>query len=410
MAYPATTLGTDSTGNDYYGQTYRRGLVITVLEKKIAKEQLDQTFFGDMIGDEKSLAPVVKKTQLTKEPGDTIRLPLIPALTGAGVAGDIELVGSEQIMDKAKVDIVVNQLRSGVIAHGKMSEQRSFVKTVTTAKPVLQDWLTQRKEQDFFDTCYYGWPMHILGTAATYGALGMNSSVPRPPRFWYCSDSANNGITYSSTDATYRAAIKSAEDLLGNNVEDYFSPLHVEFMRSFAVKNNIPRANFKGMSGYCLFLHPNQTYQLRRNATWWAAVSQAGERNSKDNPIFSGPKSGYIGTWSGVHMFESNKVGVASYAGLMGADLTSTNPMNATANSSIYRALFLGAQAIAYGIARQPYMETEERDYKNKEGVGIGEVYGMGRTDYVLDASAATLYAKNIIVVSTYSPDATTTA
>lgn len=406
MAYPDTTLGTDASGFDYPDQTYRRKLVFTVADKKLRKEFVDNLIFKNWIGKGGEFAPILFRQELGKNSGDTIRMSLLPKMTGNGVAGDGTLVGNEEVVDFYTFDVYVNQLRHAITTHGKMSDQRGLFKILDYARPGLSTWLAQLVEDYFIRTCYYNWPPHILGTAATYYGYGINSSAPRAARYWFCADESNNSITYSTTDQNYCSAIATAEGTLSDVASDRFSP---DILEGIGVKMrvlDIPRVSLKGFNGFLNVLHPYQVAQLRTHSTWFNAQIHAGPRDDKGNSVFAGVNgSGEVGVWNNFYIMESNKIGASNQSALKAEVMTY---INAAASANVRRAICMGAGAMAYAEAQGPQHGTEIKDYGNKKGVSIGTIFGIGRTDYRKDVTPGTTQiSQNLVIVSTYSPATT---
>lgn len=413
FAWPDTTLGSDTSGFDYLGQTYRRAPVFTVPDMKIRQELTDKLIFSKMIGNSGNgkdtaadMAPIIWNRDLKKKKGDTIRQFLTPAITGIGISGDGTMYGNEQILDFAFVDTHINQVRQGVKTHGEASSQRGMIDILEQARPGLQSWYVQRFEEDILYTAYNGWSQNILGTFSTYFGLGKNSSTSKPARYWYCADSVNNAIAFHATDATYINNIEAAETTLTDVASDRFSPDILEGVASIMHVDNFPLMSAMGFSGFMCVIHPYQLNQLRTNDTWFRANIHAGPRDLKQNPIFAGANnSGYVGEWNGMIIFVSNKITTSAPTASNGETL-----IDDAGDADVRRAVFMGAGSITIaegGEFGTPNLVYEESDYGNKKGVVIRSMYGMARTDYVLDTSGATEYRKNVVIVSTKSPATT---
>ena len=403
MADTYPTLGTQSSGFSEYGTATRRIFVPEVFEKKMRHQIQNDTFFSKFMGKKGEFSPLTVTDALKKEAGDNIKMPLLPFLDAEGRPGDLILVGNEEPVELAYQRVHVNQIRNATTTHGKMSDQRGIFKMLDLFQPALTQWWINQFDESLFWTIYYGYPAHINASVA-YGGLAINTHIARPARYWYCADETNNSITYSSTDATYESAIETAEGTLANAETDLMSPSVISGICEKMRVLNIPQCNYNGIQGYIAILHPYQISQLRKHTDWFTAMCNAAARDEKNNLIFAGLHSGkYMGEWAGVHIFESNMIHDA-YPTAKFTDSTTINGAGATQGPLIRRAIFLGAGAVLVARAAEPHFEFELRDYKNYKGIAVAGIYGAARADYVLDTSAATLYAQSVVVVSTYSP------
>lgn len=403
------TLGTNTTGYSYPGYTYWRKGVPMYWDMAMWDVVRDTLILKDFIGPEGSGLPFITKNQLKKGKGDTIRLAMAGNLTGAGKFGNTTLEGNEENLTQYYLDVYVNLLRHATIDDGEMSRQRDPYDLNKMMVKKLGEWWADTIERYMFNTLYYGYPPNILATAATVNGLGINSSVPKPNKNWYCADSANHPITYSATDATYTANIQAAEQSLTNTEANYFGPAVLEGIAAKAKVLNFKPAKFKGWEGYIGFIHPYQTAQLRSNADWFQANIHAMPVGDKGNPIFTGRlQNDAVGRWANIALFESTLVhsGNQSYYN----DLIGSTGAYGTFEidsdcSDVYRAVFMGAEAAAIAEATPPnYVKKGDFDYHNYEGNAVKGIFGMNRADFTLDTSAATLINQSSLVVSTYSP------
>ena len=399
MADTTYTLGTDSSGFSYPGDTTHRDMVFDVPVMKLHHEIRDTMVFSKWIGKKGDHSPITSNYELTTKKGDTLKFNALPALTAAGVPGDGPMVGSEEPLEFSQKACYINQLRHAVVSHGKASSQRGIYNVIEQARPALQMWWADRMEDDIIRAALYNWPPHVHTTTATYG-LNINSHVATPTRYWYCADSANNSITYSATDATYETNIETAEGQLANTETDFMSPDVLEGMATILQTNNFMRINFKGFTGYLAVLHPYQVAQLRANSDWFQAYITAGPRDEKGNGIFAGVNSqNEVGQWANFYIMQSNKIPTSAQAAVY-----SEVPINGAAEANVRRAIFMGANAMFYAEGDRPHFTLEKRDYENIDGVAIVGNIGMTRSDYTEDSAGAGLLAQTAAVCSTYSP------
>lgn len=405
MAY---TLGTNTTGYNYPGQSSYRAAVFTQYDRQLRQHFRDALVFNPLIGPEKSGLPIVQKNELKKKKGDTIRIFMKGYLSGLGKWGNNTMEEYEEVLQYYYKDVHVNQMRNAVIDDGAMSQQRGEFNIHDIASDALGEWFAQQLDDGIFNTIYYGWPPHILGPTAIKG-YNINSGQLVPARYWFCADEANNSITYSSTAATYVARIQAAEASLSNTAADYFGPETLEGVSAKLKVLNIPPVKYKGWEGHIGIIHPYQTAQLRLNEKWFNANIQAGPRDLKGNPVFAGGMAnGAIGMWNNIMLFESNKVhsgDQSTYTDLITAESASGTVEIDSNAADVRRAIFLGSGAVALGTAKDPGITKKgDFDYNDKEGECVGAIWGAARSDYTSDDGNSTLISQGTLILSTYSP------
>src|SRR3954462_7012313 len=73
------------------------------------------TFWHNLEGPEGSSMPIIRKDDLTKQAGDTIKYDIVLALTSAGLTGDTTLLdGQEEKLKFRQQSVSVDALRNGV--------------------------------------------------------------------------------------------------------------------------------------------------------------------------------------------------------------------------------------------------------------------------------------------------------
>ena len=85
---------------------------------------MQKSFFNKFTGN--SPENIIQiKTELQKDAGDTIHIPLLMPLTGAGISGDNTLEGNEEQLIYRDFSVTIDQIRNGVRIKGRMEEKRT---------------------------------------------------------------------------------------------------------------------------------------------------------------------------------------------------------------------------------------------------------------------------------------------
>lgn len=404
-------IGTNVTGYSYPGSTYNRQGVPMLWDKKLWSVARDELILEPLIGKEGSGLPIITKSELKTKKGDAIRLAMYGNITGLGKLGNQVLEGNEFPIVDSYMTVYINHMRQAWRDDGEMSRQRDNYNLNSLATKKLGDWLANTVERMSFNAWYYGYDHNLLADTAI-GGCNLNSGGTKPCRNWYCADSANNSITYSATDATYRTNIAAAEATLSDTAEDYFGPQLLEGVAVWLKKNFHKPVKYKGMELRAIgFIHPDQTAQLRTNDDFFSACKDAMPRDAKGNLLFSGKIFGNaVGYWNNILLLESTLVHTGNqsyYTDLIategGSNVVELN--SALGTDNVRRALFVGADSLCIAEGRAPHFETDVFDYRNKEGFAVSNIMGIQRAHFVSDNAAQTVTDQGTLVVSTYSPD-----
>ena len=118
--------------------TLPTGLVQKAWAKQLWTEAERDNFFAKFTG-EGANNIIQVKTDLKKEKGDQITVPLVMRLTGEGVTGDSTLEGNEEKLQMYDCPVTVNQYRHAVRLAGMMEEEDMSV--LTKALMAFSDFL-----------------------------------------------------------------------------------------------------------------------------------------------------------------------------------------------------------------------------------------------------------------------------
>jgi N4-gp56 family major capsid protein len=343
--------------------------------KGLWHEALKQTAITKRFIGDNSDSLIQVKTELKKSGGDRVRVGLRMQLTGAGVQGDATLEGNEEALVTYTDNVFIDQLRHAVRSAGKMSEQRVTFEVREEARLGLADWWADRLDAWFLN--------QLTGnTAVTDTRYTGNQATTAPSAGQLIGSGPNADVGEGSLSATTTFSLQLREIDRAVTIAKTQTP-------------PIRPLTVDGEKKYVLFIHPYQTYQLRRDITAnnffdvWKAAMQGGRIGN--NPILTGALAEYNQTL----IYEDARVPV----------ITGT-PASGTA-SQFRRAVFCGAQAALMAVGRDtsasgadsPDMTWNEElfDYKNKLGVEAGMIAGAKKAVFNSQDFAT-------LAISSYAP------
>jgi N4-gp56 family major capsid protein len=322
-----------------------------LFSKALFHDIIGESYAGKFMGkSDGSLIQVKSETQ--KDAGDKITFGLRALLSGAGVTEGTTLEGAEEAMVNYPDSVLINQLRHAVRSAGEMSEQRVPWSVREEARMALKDWWIERMETclanqltgytDQADTRYTGFN---ATTAPTSGRLIVGGS-----------ETAEGSLSATTTHAIKLADLDKAVAIAKT---------------TSATRQRIRPVKIAGKDHYVCFLHPDQIYQLRRDAStqgnlWDVLRSQLQGGDIKDNPLITGA------------MFMYNNVIVHEWSYL-------PNTTGVTDDTGYRRGVFCGAQAAVVAFGQKGgvnKMSWNEKafDYGDKLGVSAGMIFGAKKT------------------------------
>lgn len=314
-------------------------LVKKAWAKDLFKEATKETFFAKFTG--KGADSIIQeKTELTKDKGDKITVPLVMQLTGDGITGDDTLEGSEEKLEFRDFAVQVDQIRNAVRLEGQMEEQKTQIALRSAAKDALKAWLIEKQQKDTFKT------------------LTLNPTSDR--------------VIYGGS-ATSEATLTA---------DDKFTADIISMARRKAMKASpkIRPVNVNGKKYYVMIIDSYQARDLKNDEKWLDAQKFANARG-ENNPIFTG----MLGIYDGVVIHEHD-------------DVIATN----TGASSIRvgHALLLGCQAAVKAIAKPTTWKEKAFDYDNQVGFATGMIYGVKKAAFTDSDSVTSDFAVVQVITS----------
>lgn len=327
-----------------------------------------QTFFGknmmeNIYAEGKSAqmanAPMCVVNDLVSQAGDRVSFDVYVQLTGQGTFGDDLIENNLEDLSAYTDEIIINQVRNGVDAGGKMTRKRVMQDLRMTAKQSLDQWMAT-----YFDQA---------AIATLSGARGINpgSLLPKgnaPIKGGNPYDSYDTSHQLYGGAATSKATITGA-DKMSLDVID--RAIHRATSKGGGADGvlRLPPLSKDGEDAYIMLISPSQEHDLRKDIGpgGWTDLQKAaaGNEGNKSN-LFKQT----LGSHRGVHLRRHQ-------------DVTQFDDAGAGANLRADRAVFMGRQAIvaAFGSAsskggRAEWTE-ETKDMGNRLVFAASMVYGL---------------------------------
>lgn len=316
----------------------------------VKKSYFERKFIG-----ENDNSVVQRLTDLESDAGDTIDYDLSVQLRNRPTSGDNRLQGKEENLKFFSDQIMIDQLRHGVSAGGKMSRKR----TVHNIRKIARDRLS-----DY-------WAKYIDEMLFVYlsGARGINEDYTEPTN--WTGHATNpiqapdaNHIVYGGT-ATAKANLATTDKMAKAAIEKVSTKAKMLRATDPTQVSLLP-VMINGEAHYVCLMSPFQEYDMRTaDTTGWLEIQKAAAAaEGRQNPIFKGG----LGMVNNVvlHSHES-AIRFTDYG--------------AGGNVAAARALLMGRQAgaVAYGSTnglRFSWTE-EEQDHGNEPVIGAGVILGV---------------------------------
>lgn len=291
-----------------------------VWAKLVLRDMKRAGFWGRFIGAEASGMPIIQKSDLLNNPGDTIHIQITGALTGAGKTDEQVLTGAEEGLSTTEMVTIPTYYRHGVLSK-RRAQKKSILDLRGEARLRLAEWGEQKLDALRFSqfTVTQAGKLHTQDSDNyTANTKGVNSHGP---------------TTLVAADTiTVAELMKAKLALYTQNAK----PLRMD-----------------GDDVYVLVAHPNALYDLKRDAEYRDWVREAHVRGA-DNPFFRGATA----MVDGILIFQ--------HSGVPTFNSTSGTPVKSASN------LLFGAEAFVEGLDENPSWDEETRDYGAEFGVAYG--------------------------------------
>lgn len=326
---------------------------------ELMKEALKKCYFMRWMGTS-SNSLIQIKTELNKGPGDRVTFGIRQQLSGAGIAGDGTLEGNEEALITYTQNLIIDQLRHATRSNGEMSEQRVTFNLREENRDALADWWADRWDYWIINQATG------LSTQADVRYTGMQAATAPDADHMVL---GNIGPTVASGIVATAEASLSAT----STARFHLGLIDRARERAALAVNTFRPVMVDGEERFVAILHPYQVTSLRQStaSTQWSDIQLAAlaARDNSDNPLYSGA----IGMYNKTVLFDSTRI--PAVVGATGG------------TNNVYRALFLGAQAVCVGFGRKSgkgTMSWNEKtfDYDNKLGVKAGCIAGAVKTRF----------------------------
>lgn len=392
--------GTASSGNI-------KNLVPIAVDRMYHKEVQKKNFFAThgMIGadtyregDATQTAPgfpVIRKTTLAQNPGDTLRVGLRKNLAftiNTGKTGADQLVDNEVGWNFDDIAVRINQLRQAVRTDGGINAQRNpYESFAQTEMSLLSDWHAQVQDTGILYAAFAGFAPHLfreLGTTA-------------------CDPSIAKHVLYGNDESL--TITRTQANLVGTG-DDNVNARTFELAATYMEQNDFDPVQIDGDGYWVGLVSPYAVAILMKDDRFRNAMLYAMERG-KTNPIFRNVTFLYnnvmiykydkIRTVLGGNNPNSLTVGSKSitevaYAGI-GGGVTS---------SQLHQTLFFGANAVmlAEGQLSRAERVRAEDDYGNIIGRAVDGVWGAQRADFIVPGGGTITNQSLLVNVNTLIP------
>lgn len=379
-------------------------LVPQIVDKRYHKAVRAKTFWArmGMIGadtysegsvmETASGVPVITKTDLQAQKGDTIKMGLKHAFTVAhingGKVGDAQLVDNESALDFSSCKVQIEHIRFALRGNMGMNEQRNPYESQAS---IFEDSLADGSA-DMIDTAILyagatGFAPHLLRI------IGVTNAVPTEPY-----------NTYYGNDATLDRTLTIAS-IKGNgddNIKAYTFELGATAMEQLF----FDPVNIGGDKFWLSCISAKAALVLMQDDRFRNAFLYARERG-KDNPLFRNVEFLYNNVM--IYKYEkirtilagndpsaltvgSSDITEVAYSGI-GGGVTSTQ---------LHQTLFFGANAIVLAEGRtQTNIVRSENDYNYIVGRANDHIFGARRARFVKEDTTTFTEQGMIKIVNT---------
>ena len=391
-----------ASGNDI------KKLVNVVVDQQYHREVQIKNWFrqSGMIGEDpyqegdgvqtKPGYPVIRKTQLQVNSGDTIKMGLRKNLSfsiNTGIVGGFQLVDSEVGWTYDNQFVKIEQWRQGVRTDAGMNAQRNpYGETFEqTEISLLSDWSAQQEDNGILYAAHSGFSPQL------YRQYGTSNQAPTANvnTIFGNDQTLNTALTVANLDNT---GLDNPNEATFDIVDAYMNQLHAD-----------PVVAAGGKFWICL-VSPKFILKWRQASNVRSAFQLARERGV-DNPLFQAAE--YI--YGNCLIYSYDKIRTI-LAGNNPAGLTVTNAGTATSqiveasytglpsgvtSAQLHQMIVLGSNALCLAEGKMRMAERIENDYGQIIGRAADNIWGAKRADWNNEAGTIDTNQGGMTLVNT---------
>lgn len=358
---------------------------------------LENMFFTPFLGSKKDKnALIVMDSSLQTRKGGTMIFEARNILDGGGQGDDGNTTGNEQAITRRNMSMTIHQRSTSTVSAGALSEQLTKTEFREDSRMELGTWISEIMENDLV-TSFAGLYNENSGGSAIQT---INETYPTSDRIYYGGQNAegtisNAGVSFG-TDALLTADT-TANNLMGTTLMEAIKRRMIASVPRMRPVNlhDLSKANPDDVrSGknlgpvlaqvFIVLLSPLQIKSIRAEtgSNGWKVMQQNAQVRGNLNPIFSGASFYH----DGMLAFEYDRIPTRTGAGgttlaegfLLNAGRTATDDACASGRS-VARAIFMGAQAAAFGWAMKPRWSEDVVD-NDIPKIKVNMLYGTKRS------------------------------
>lgn len=335
-------------------------------------------------------SPIVMQSELQREQGDVMKIPLMRALRGKPTVGLDQMAGFEERMKVNHAQIPIDILRHAVLTQEgpMMTQTTKDYKILQRAKPLLRRHYGEVLELYQISHAFYnGFSRNILESKNTrWSGHDSIKKVSHPHIFIAGQGKVSYGVSSYPSTSAYETVIGTA---LGS-----VAPSHVfdtNFLSGLKAHQQIlkiaPIIMSDGNKYRLIVAHPYQIADLEADANFRQVASSAFvQQMAKKNPLLAGCRYHYAGFF----IFESETavwpVAVSAGVPVYGpTTLTDLDSYTEYTSDVMFCAIVLGSNAMFRGIGSSIQFIGRVDDYDAIKGIAYQTLEGASRADYFND-------------------------
>ena len=345
--------------------------------------------------------PIVQCRDFGKGSGDEVEFDFINPTNAVPIMGSEKAEGRGTGVSLTNSRIRVNQARFPVDLGDVMTQVRSPVDIRRLGRPIVQSLMDRYMDQSYL--------VHLAGARGSHNNVEWVVPLASDPRFAKVMVNPIKAPTrnrhYISTGSGIEPFQQSAGEM-SIATSDVFNKDIVDDVRTLleSIALPPPPVIFEGDDAAydsptrVLLVSPAQFAAFSRDSSFrtYQANAMARAQRAKMHPLFAGQTSAL---WNGVLIVQMPKP-IRFYAGESLAycasytsetESAATVPTAFSTTHAVDRAILLGGQALAHGLAKHPksgapfFYSEKEMDHSNSLEILMAAIHGAGKIRFEVD-------------------------